>query len=138
VTRVAAASITTVAALAPDDIDVVLCDEAIQKTDFDIDAVIGISANVTEARRGLEIAAAFRTRREVVAMGGPHVSLAPELLGHADSLAIGELEPVAGAFFADKRAGTLRPRYHGGKAGLTLSPQPRCGTPRGAFPARDS
>ncbi len=126
VTRVAAAAITTVAALVPDDFDIVLCDEAIQHVDFDIDAVIGISVNVTQALRGLEIADAFRARGKTVVMGGPHVSLAPQLFeGRADCLVIGEFEPVAEEVFADMRAATLKPRYHGGKADLTRSPPPR-------------
>ena len=80
VTRIAAASIATVAALAPDDFQVSLCDEAVQAVDLDADAdVVGISANVSQALRAIEIAAAFRARGKVVVMGGPHVSLAPKL-----------------------------------------------------------
>src|SRR5262245_23638331 len=79
VTRVAAASIATVAALAPDDIVVSLCDEAVEPVDFGADAdVVGISANVSQALRAIEIAREFRTRGKRVIMGGPHVSLAPE------------------------------------------------------------
>ena len=127
VTRVAAAAITTVAAMVPADFDIVLCDEAVQSIDFDLDAdVIGLSANVTQARRALEIAARFRARGRTVVMGGPHVSLAPELFErHADCLVVGELEPLAEEFFADMRAGTLKARYQGGKADMTLSPPPR-------------
>jgi radical SAM superfamily enzyme YgiQ (UPF0313 family) len=127
VTRVASAAITTVAALVPDDFDIELCDEAVQPIDFGIDAdVIGLSANVTQAQRALEIADRFRARGKTVVMGGPHVSLAPELFdGRADCLVVGELEPIAAEFFADMRAGALKARYQGGKADLTLSPPPR-------------
>lgn len=126
VTRVAACAITTVAALVPADFEIVLCDEAIQAIDFDVEAVIGISVNVTQAQRGLEIADAFRARGRTVVMGGPHVSLAPELFqGRADCLVVGELEPIAAELFSDMRAGALKPRYNGGKADLTLSPPPR-------------
>jgi len=63
VTRIAAASIATVAAMAPDDFQVSLCDEAVQAIDFDADAdVVGISANVSQALRAIEIAKAFRAR----------------------------------------------------------------------------
>src|ERR1700733_8269229 len=80
VTRIAAASIATVAALAPPDFQVSLCDEAIAPIDFDTAAdVVGISANVSQAQRAIDIAATFRRRGKVVVMGGPHVSLAPEL-----------------------------------------------------------
>jgi radical SAM superfamily enzyme YgiQ (UPF0313 family) len=126
VTRVAAAAITTVAALVPSDFDISLCDEAIQQVDFDVDAVIGLSVNVTQALRGLEIADNFRARGRTVVMGGPHVSLAPELFeGRADALVIGEFEPIANEFFSDLRAGALKPRYRGGKADMTQSPLPR-------------
>ncbi len=127
VTRVAAAAIATVAALAPADFEIVLCDEAVQQIDFDIDAdVVGITANVTQALRGLQIADRFRAQGKIVVMGGPHVSLAPELFdGRADSLVLGELESTADEVFADMRSGTLKPRYQGGKADLTRSPAPR-------------
>ncbi len=127
VTRVASAAIATVAALAPPDVDVTLCDELVQSVDFDGDFdVVGVSANVSQARRALEIVDAFRARGKRVVVGGPHVSLAPELFeGRADCLVIGELESGAEEFFADMREGTLRPRYVCPKADLSRSPPPR-------------
>ena len=100
ITRVASAAIATVAALAPPDFDVSLCDEAVQDVRYDTDAdVVGITANVSQAQRALGIADAFRRLGKTVVMGGPHVSLAPELFeGRADSLVVGELEPVAQDF----------------------------------------
>jgi radical SAM superfamily enzyme YgiQ (UPF0313 family) len=74
----------------------------------------------------MEIADRFRARGIKVVIGGPHVSLAPELFeGRADSLMVGELEPVAEALFADMRAGALKPRYEGGRADMAASPAPR-------------
>ena len=127
VTRIAAASIATVAALAPDDFQVSLCDEAVESIDFDADAdVVGISANVSQALRAIEIAKAFQARGKVVVMGGPHVSLAPELFeGRADCVVVGEFEPIAETVFADMRRGALKPRYDGSKADLRRSPMPR-------------
>ena len=127
VTRIAAISIATVAALAPPDFQIVLCDEAIEAVDFDADAdVVGISANVSQALRAIEIAAAFRKRGKPVVMGGPHVSLAPELFeGRADCLVVGEFEPIADTVFADMRRGALQARYDGAKADLRRSPVPR-------------
>jgi radical SAM superfamily enzyme YgiQ (UPF0313 family) len=127
VTRIAAASIATVAALAPPDFQVELCDEAIAPIDFDTAAdVVGISANVSQAQRAIDIAATFRRRGKVVVMGGPHVSLAPELFeGRADCLVVGEFEPIAETVFADMRAGALQARYDGAKADLSRSPMPR-------------
>jgi radical SAM superfamily enzyme YgiQ (UPF0313 family) len=127
IARIAAVSIATVAALAPPDFDVRLCDEAIDPIDFATDAdVIGISANVSQALRAIEIAEAFRDRGKIVVMGGPHVSLAPDVFpGHADCLVVGEFEPIAETVFTDMRRGTLQPRYDGTKADLCLSPVPR-------------
>jgi len=125
--RVASAPLTTVAALAPADFAVTLCDEALQPIDFDTPAdVVGITTNVCQASRALEIADEFRRGGKTVVMGGPHVSLAPEMFdGRADALVVGELEPVAGEFFADMRRRSLNARYQGGKADLALSPPPR-------------
>lgn len=127
ITRIATASIATVAALAPDDFDVTLCDEAIDPINFDSDAdVVGISVNVSQALRGIEIAGRFRRRGKVVIMGGPHVSLAPELFaGCADCIVVGEFEPIAAAVFADMRDGRLQVRYDGSRADLKHSPMPR-------------
>jgi radical SAM superfamily enzyme YgiQ (UPF0313 family) len=127
VTRIAAVSIATVAALAPPDFDVRLCDEAIEPIDFDADVeVVGISANVSQALRAIEIANIFRRRGKTVVMGGPHVSLAPDLFAaHADCLVVGEFEPIAATVFTDMRRGRLRARYDGAKANLSLATPPR-------------
>lgn len=127
ITRVASAAIATVAAMAPADFDVALCDEAIEPVAFDDAAdAIGITAGVAQALRAIEIAREFHSRGKLVIMGGPHVSLAPELFEHhADCLVVGEFEPVAEVFFADLRAGTLKKRYAGGRADLSRSPMPR-------------
>src|SRR5271156_5345991 len=87
-TRVAAASLPTIAALAPTDFHITLCDETVQPIDFGAEVdVVGISMNVAQALRGIAIGKAFRDRGKVVVMGGPHVSLAPELFeGKADCL----------------------------------------------------
>src|SRR5258708_18058257 len=127
VTRIGAASIATVAALAPPDFAVCLCDEAIEPIDFAAEAdVVGISANVSQAQRAIEIAAEFRARGKIVVIGGPHVSLAPELfVGTADCLVVGEFEPIAETVFADMRSRALKPRYAGAKTDLRRSPAPR-------------
>jgi radical SAM superfamily enzyme YgiQ (UPF0313 family) len=127
VTRIASAAIATVAALAPAGFDIRLCDEAVTPVDFDAEAdVVGISVNVSQALRGLQIAERFRARGVKVVMGGPHVSLAPELFeGGADAIMVGELEPVADAFFSDMVRGELRRRYDGGRADMAASPAPR-------------
>lgn len=120
-------AIVTVAGLVPDGIDVTLCNETTQEVDFAADVdVVGITANVAQAWRGIEIADAFRRRGKTVVMGGAHVSLSPDFFAdHCDSLLIGELEEIAETFFADMMRGTLKPRYVSEKADMTHSPIPR-------------
>lgn len=120
-------SIATVAALVPPGIEVVLCNEATQPLPADTDAdVIGITANVSQAQRAIEIADSFRAKGKTVVMGGPHVSLLPDMFtDHCDSMMVGELEPIAARFFADMEAGTLQPRYKGHAADMRTSPAPR-------------
>jgi hypothetical protein len=58
---VAAASVASIAAWFPKETDLRLCDELIDPVDFDDPAdVIGISINVAQVKRGLELAALFR------------------------------------------------------------------------------
>lgn len=127
-TRLGALGLLTVAAMVPADFSLRLCDEELEPIDFETDAdVIALCANVAQAPRALEVAAEFRARHKTVVVGGPHVSLAPEIFeGNLfDSLVIGELESVREEFFADMRAGALKPRYVAGKADMSTSPLPR-------------
>ncbi len=124
---IAAAGISTVAAFFGDDFTLRLCDEITEAVDFDDPSeVIGISMNVSQAARGIEIARRFRAMGRTVIMGGAHVSLAPDMFeGEADCLVVGELEPVAQDLINDLRTGTLQTRYDGSKADLAQSPVPR-------------
>jgi hypothetical protein len=117
----------TVAALAPADWDVSICDEHLSPIDFDHPAAyVGITGKVSQAIRMLEIAAALRRRGKIVLVGGPCVSLSPEVFrGHCDILVIGELESVAPELFADLERGSWRDEYVGHRVELALSPIPR-------------
>jgi Radical SAM superfamily/Domain of unknown function (DUF4070) len=117
----------TVAALAPPDWDISVCDEHLSPIDFDHPAAyIGITGKVTQAARMLEIAAEFRRRSKKVLMGGPCVSLSPELFrDHCDILVTGELETIAAELFDDLEGGSWNTEYTGGRANLELSPMPR-------------
>ncbi|MBF0623139.1 MAG: B12-binding domain-containing radical SAM protein [Magnetococcales bacterium] len=120
-------AVATVAALAPEAIDVSVCDEAIQTINFDHEAeIVGITANISQTLRAIEVAKEFRARGKTIIMGGPQVTLAPNLFAeYADTLVFGEFEPVAAHFFSDMQAGQLKPRYRGSPADLTRSPKPR-------------
>ena len=124
--RIAPAGIATVAALAPDGIECVLHDEALDAINFDAEAdFIGISANVSQARRAVELAHAFRQRGKPVIIGGPHITLDPDFFAGSHDVSVsGEFEETAPAFYADMIADTLKPHYAGGRPDLSLSPVP--------------
>lgn len=123
----AAAGIATVAAFFPEEVDLRLCDEIVEEVDYDDPAdYVAISANVAQAAGAAKIARRFRELGRTVILGGPHVSLVPELFdGVADCLVVGEFEAIAGEFVADLMAGALKPRYQGGKADLAEARVPR-------------
>ncbi|WP_370179811.1 radical SAM protein [Alteriqipengyuania sp.] len=124
--RVAPVGIATVAALAPAGVECILHDEALEPVDFDAEVdFIGLSANVSQARRAIEIARKFRSRGKTVIVGGPHITLDPEFFtGQYDVAVTGEFEEIAPAFYADMQGGALKPRYDGGRPDLGLSPLP--------------
>lgn len=126
-TMIASSALVTVAGLLGKEFDLRLCDEVIDELDFDDPAeVICITMNVSQVRRGLQIAAQFRAAGKTIIVGGPHVSLAPELFaGVADCMVEGEFETVVNTFVADLRAGKLKTHYKGGKADLAQAVMPR-------------
>jgi radical SAM superfamily enzyme YgiQ (UPF0313 family) len=117
----------TLAAMVPADVPVALCDESISPVDLDTPAeFIGITGKVTQARRMIQLARAFRARGKTVLMGGPFASLSPEVLRpHCDILVRGEMEAIAGDLFADLKQGTWKEEYDGGRPDITSSPVPR-------------
>ncbi|MBL3585129.1 B12-binding domain-containing radical SAM protein [Rhodovulum sulfidophilum] len=123
----AAAGIVSVAAWLPRGTDIRICDEVVQEVDLgaEIDPV-GLSINVSQLVRGLDLARAFRRRGVPVVLGGAHVSLVPEIFrGRADCLVIGGFETAAPDVAADLPAGALKPEYRCGKADMAAMPLPR-------------
>ncbi len=118
---------STVAALAPDDWTVTICEEYVEPIDFDIDAdFIGVTGKVIQGDRMNAVADAFRQRGKTVIIGGPHASLSPEAVReHCDILIIGELESIAEEFFNDLENGTWKSEYVADKPDLETSPLPR-------------
>ena len=126
VTRVAPAAIATVAAFAPKGVRPILLDESIAPIPLDTPAdFVGITANIAQLPRALELARQFRARGRTVIVGGPHPTLDPAAFdGACDVLVTGEFEGVAERFYSDMLAGALAPRYDGGRPDLALSPVP--------------
>ncbi|MBK5922298.1 hypothetical protein CCR90_00610 [Rhodovulum sulfidophilum] len=122
-----AAGIVSVAAWRPRGTDIRICDEVVQQVDLgaEIDPV-GLSINVSQVARGLDLTRAFRCRGVPVVLGGAHVSPAPEIFrGRADCLVIGAFDTAAPNVAADLLAGALKPEYRCGKADMVAMPLPR-------------
>src|SRR5947209_14572378 len=87
-------AIATVAALAPQDFHVELCDENVSAVDFDTSAdLVGITGKVSQWGGMKRIADEFRRRGKTVVIGGPYASLSPEAVRpHCDILIRGEME----------------------------------------------
>ncbi|MFA4985373.1 MAG: radical SAM protein [Candidatus Brocadiia bacterium] len=94
--------------------------------DFDIVAIASYSAQIYEA---YTLADEYRRRGATVVLGGPHVSALPaEAAQHADSIVIGEAEPLWPTLMDDWLHGAIKPCYREERPGtydLALSPVPR-------------
>jgi hypothetical protein len=120
-------ALTTVAALTPDDVEIVLHDEAEGPVDLDTECdVVGLTGYITQLNRTLELADAFRERGRLVVIGGPYASLDPEThRPHCDVLFIGEAEQTWPQFLADHAAGAWADTYVGERVDMATSPVPR-------------
>lgn len=118
---------TTVAALAPADWSITICDEHVEEIDFDVQAdYIGITGKTTQVKRMIEVAREFRRRGQTVIIGGPFASLSPDpVRDECDILVVGELEGIAEEFFADLDRGDYKREYVGERPDITTSPIPR-------------
>ncbi len=82
---------------------------AILADGFDVVAISALSARILEA---YAVADRLRDKGVCVVMGGLHVTALPdEASQHADSVVIGEGEPVWEQLLLDYEQGCLRPRY---------------------------
>ncbi len=101
------------AALTPDDWDVELCYETIDRVDYDTDAdLVAVTAMGYALWHAFEVMDEFRRRGKTVIVGGPMASLVPEEAArHADAVCIGEAETVWERILRDFEAGRLEPIY---------------------------
>ena len=108
-------TLTTLAALAPADVDAhfTLHDEGIGDVPNDLDVdLVGMTCITGSAPRAYELAGAFRARGVPVVLGGPHVTLMPEeAQRHADAICVGYAEETWPQLLRDFRDGRMRPRY---------------------------
>ena len=115
-------SLTTIAALTPEDVDVRILDARIENVNYDEQVdLVGITGLTSEIPHAYEIADGFREKGTKVVMGGVHVSALPdEALQHADSVVVGEAELVWKQVLEDCRKGSLKPVY---KADAFIDPK---------------
>jgi radical SAM superfamily enzyme YgiQ (UPF0313 family) len=121
-------SMPTVAGLTGPEHELTLCDENVGEIDFDVEAdVVGVTGYIIHKERLKEIAAEFRRRGRLVAIGGPYASLCPEeLREHCDVLFVGEAEETWSRFLSDFAAGHWKTEYRPDELpDLTTSPTPR-------------
>ena len=106
-------SLQQVAAATPSSWDVTLIDELQdelpQGNGYDL---IGITAMTHQANRAYEIANHYRAQGNKIIMGGMHPTVLPEeAMQHADSVVVGEAEPVMHQLLDDFLSGCLKPLY---------------------------
>ncbi len=102
------------AALLPDGWTAELCLDMIEDIPYDTDAdVVGIGGVGHAASRAKDIALEFKKRGKIVFMGGPMVSLVPEMAkNYCDSVMIGDSEETIGELCRDIENGCLKPFYN--------------------------
>jgi radical SAM superfamily enzyme YgiQ (UPF0313 family) len=101
------------AALTPEDVDVVMYDDRMEPIPYDQPTdLVAITVETYTARRSYEIADEYRSRGVPVIMGGFQPTFAPEECAqHTDSLFIGDAESLWASVIEDARRGALKPRY---------------------------
>ena len=105
--------LAVIAGLTPPDIEITLIDDRVEEIPYDVSFdLVAISVQIFTARRSYEIATAFRKRGVPVALGGIHVTLAPEEAAeHADTIIMGDAELSWPALIYDLRQKNLQTRY---------------------------
>ena len=101
------------AALTPEDIDVVMYDDRMEEIPYDRPTdVVAITVETFTARRAYEISEEFRRRGVKTVMGGMHAMLIPEEVEeHCDAVIVGDAEPVWETVLRDCENNTLKKRY---------------------------
>jgi radical SAM superfamily enzyme YgiQ (UPF0313 family) len=120
------------AALTPEDIEVVMYDDRMEEIPYDkpVD-LVAITVETFTARRAYEISSEYQKRGITTVMGGMHAMLMPEeMKEHADSVLIGDAEDIWQQMLEDFQNGKLQKEY---KAVQPTVPQKNIITRRDIF-----
>jgi radical SAM superfamily enzyme YgiQ (UPF0313 family) len=106
-------ALLTLAAMVPDGIELTIADEQLEPLDFERRwDLVGITGYANHRDRMRVIATEFRSRGNLVAMGGPFVTMSPdEMRDYADILFMGEAERTWPAFLDDFKHGVWKTEY---------------------------
>jgi radical SAM superfamily enzyme YgiQ (UPF0313 family) len=106
-------NLAILAAITPPDIEVEIVDESVQPIDLDTSAdLVGITAMTNMAPVAYRMADEFRRRGRKVVLGGVHATVChDEALQHADTVVVGEAEPIWHELLTDFTTGNLKRIY---------------------------
>ena len=106
-------ALTILAALTGEEWKISIIDENVDAIDFsDLPDLVAISIMTPLAKRGYEIADAFRGKGVSVVLGGIHPTMMKdEAKTHADSVVMGEAEKTWPLVLSDFKRGNLQPFY---------------------------
>ncbi len=119
-------SLGIIAALTPDNWEIVLKDENFETFKFEDADLVGITSFTSTATRAYEVAKEYKDKDIPVIMGGIHASMLPEEAEkYVDSVVIGEAESVWVDVLKDFETGILKKRYYGRQLSMENSPPAR-------------
>ncbi len=104
---------TYLAALVPNDWDIMILDHLFDKIDYDLDVdVVGITTMSFRYHDFKDMAEEFRRRGKCVLLGGPEASRdAERYFEISDSVLVGEAEGYLGTMLEDWKQGKLQKKY---------------------------
>lgn len=122
-------SLMVLAGLTPPEWEILIVDENLGAPDYPAmprPDLVGITAFTSQANRGYDVAAHFRSLGVPVVMGGIHATMClDEVMARVDSVVTGEAESIWPQVLEDARQGRLKRRYDGGLVGISDVPLAR-------------
>ena len=108
-----------VAAVTPKNWTVTIADENFKRFEYETADLVAITAFTSNINRAYEIAATYRLKGIKVIMGGIHASMIPEeIMEHADSVVVGEVEGIWKQVILDFEQNKLSRKYVGPRVDL--------------------